>query len=67
MTFEVMLNLIQGDNYSRYRYLTKQIFFKSGRMRAVLSDLGIIVSRNDMLTISVIMGTNLACIPSGAR
>ena len=29
-------------------------------MRAVLSDLGIIDSRNDMLTISVIWGTNSA-------
>ena len=54
-----MLNLIQGDNFSRYRYLN-QFFFKSGRMRAVLSDLGNIDSRNDMLTISVIRGTNSA-------
>ena len=29
-------------------------------MRAVLSDFGIIDSRNDMLTISMIMGTNSA-------
>ena len=29
-------------------------------MRAVLCDLGIIDSRNDILTISVIMGTNSA-------
>ena len=40
--------------------LSKPVFFKCGRMRAVLSDLGIIDSRKDMLTISVIWGTNSA-------
>ena len=49
-----MLNLIQGDNFA------KPVSFKSSRMRAVLSDLGIIDSRNDILTISVIRGTNSA-------
>ena len=49
-----MLNLIQGDN------LSKPVFYKSGRMRAVLSDLGIIDYRNDILTISVFRGTNSA-------
>ena len=42
-----MLNLIS---------LSKPVFFKSGRMWAVLSVLGIIDSRSDMLTISVIRG-----------
>ena len=43
----------------KYRYLN-QFFFKSGRMWAVLMDLGIIDSRSDMLTISVIRGINSA-------
>ena len=36
------------------------MLFKSGRMCAVLSDLGIRESRNDILTMSVIVGTNSA-------
>ena len=40
--------------------LSEPVFFKSGRMSAVLSDVGISESRNDMLTISVIVGTNSA-------
>ena len=43
--------------------LSKPVFFKSGRMRTVLSDLGIIGSRNDILTIALIQ----LCIPSEAR
>ena len=54
-----MLNLIQGDNFSKIS-LSKPVFFKSGQMRAVLSDLVIIDSRNDMLTIPVIRVTNSA-------
>ena len=40
--------------------LSKPVFFKSGRMVAVLSDLGIRESRNDMLTMPVMVGTNSA-------
>ena len=53
-----MLNWIRCDNFSRYGYLNQ--FLKSGRMSAVLIDLGIRESRNDMLTMSVIVGTNSA-------
>ena len=40
--------------------LSKPVFFKSGHMNAVLNDLGIRESRNDMLTMSVTVGTNSA-------
>ena len=59
MTFEINGKFDTG----RYIFkisLSKPVFFKSGRMRAVLSDLGIIDFHNDMLTISVISGTNSA-------
>ena len=38
--------------------LCKPVFFKSGRMSAVLIDLGIRDSGNDMVTMPVIVGTN---------
>ena len=59
MTFEINVKFDLGRYFFKIS-LSKQVFFKSGRMRAVLSDLGIIDSRNDMLTISVIRGTNSA-------
>ena len=43
---------------NRGRSLSKPVFFKSDRMSAVLSDLGIRQSRNDILTMAVIVGTN---------
>ena len=59
MTFEINVEFDTGRYFLKLS-LSKPVFFKSGRMRAVLSDLGIIYSRNDMLTISVIRGTNSA-------
>ena len=60
MTFEINGKFDTGRFFlSIYRYLK----FSSKaveRMRAVLSDLGIIESPNDIFTISVIRGTNSA-------
>ena len=59
MTFEINVKLDTGRLFFKIS-LSKPVFFKSGRMSAVLSDLGIRESRNDMLTMSVIVGTNSA-------
>ena len=57
MTFEINVKFDTGRYYFKIS-LSNPVFFKSGQMWTVLSDLGIIDSRNDMLTISVIRGTN---------
>ena len=59
MTFEINVKFDTGRQSFKIS-LSKPVFIKSGRMRAVLSDLGIIDSPNDMLTISVIRGTKSA-------
>ena len=59
MTFEINVKLDTGRLFFKIS-LSKPVFFKIGRMSAVLSDLGIRESRNDMLTMSVIVGTNSA-------
>ena len=59
MTFEINVKLDMGRNFFNIS-LSKPVFFKSGRMSAVFSDLGIRESLNDMLTMSVIVGINSA-------
>ena len=59
MTFEINVKLDTGRYFFKIS-LSKPVFFKSGRLSAVLSDLAIRESRNDMLTMSVIVGTNSA-------
>ena len=59
MTFEINVNLDKGQSFFKIS-LSKPVFFKSGRMSAVLSDLGIRESHSDILTMSVIVGTNSA-------
>ena len=56
MTSEINVKFDTGEKIS----LSKRVFYQSGRIRAILSDLGIIFSRNGILTISVIGGTNTA-------
>ena len=59
MTFDINVKLDTGRYFFKIS-LSKPVFFKSGRMSAGLNDLGIRESRNDMLTMSVIVGTNSA-------
>ena len=59
MTFEINVKLDTGRKNFKIS-LSKPVFLKSGRMSAVLSDFGISESCNDMLTMSVIVGTNSA-------
>ena len=59
MTVEKNVKFDTGREFFKMS-LSKAVFFKSGRMKAVLSDLGITDSCNDILTISVIRGTNSA-------
>ena len=51
-----MLKLIRDDIVFKIS-LSKPVFFKIGRMSAVLSDMGIIGSHNNILTMLVIVGT----------
>ena len=59
MTFEINVKLNTGRFFFKI-WLSKLVYFKSGRMSAVLSDLGIRESRNDILTMPMIAGTNSA-------
>ena len=59
MTFEINVKLDTGRKFFKISQ-SKPVFFKSGQMSAVLSDLGSRESHNDMLTMSVIVGTNSA-------
>ena len=51
MTFKINVKFDTGRTFLKISLSKPVFFFKSGRMRAVLSDLEIIDSRNDILTI----------------
>ena len=59
MTFEVNVKLDMGRFFFNI-WLSKPVFFKSGRVNAILSELEIRESRNDILIMSGIVGTNSA-------
>ena len=57
MSFEINVKFDTGRIHFKISLSKSVFFFKSGRMRVVLSDLGIIDSRNEKLTILMIMCT----------